>query len=457
MSEPVTENIPEEQFQEDIEEKEEPKEPAKEKGKDKDKDSGKRERRRATAYMVSGLLVSLLLVFIFSNAITMITAQMTYDATLAVKKTMLEENVENMVSYLDACTTVYTDEHPDATKEEIEKAMYDIAYRKIYSETHMDGTYMWIQKVLDYNGGDGYAVRLIHPNLSDTEGDLLSTNTVNQDGSRAYEEELEGVKKDGHVFLDYHFKKLESDEVTEKVTYSRLYKPFDWIICMGVNIDDLDHYQEQARENIRVSQALILASISLTWIVLLYLMFHAYQKTSGRLLKKRNKELSEKLQWDAVTGANSRIYGEKMLEREFDLARTGIESTLIAMLDVDYFKQFNDNYGHDLGDRVLKEFVTAIRSALREGDSVIRWGGDEFIAIIHNVKQSDLSPIGDRIVDSVRAINIPEITGEHRITTSVGMGFILPEDDSIADTVARIDEAAYAAKNAGRDNWKAVE
>ncbi len=460
MSEPDTRDLLDAPGSEDPAETADPEETTEEKEKKekkkKDTDLHRNERKRATAYMIAGLLVSLLLVFIFSNAITIITAQMTYDATLAIKKTMLEENVENMVSYLDACTKAYTDEHPDASKEEIEDAMYAIAYRKIYSETHMDGTYMWVQKVLDYNGGDGYAIRLIHPNLHDTEGDLLSTNTINQDGSRAYEEELEGVKADEHVFLDYHFKKLESDEVTEKVTYSRLYEPLDWIICMGVNIDDLDHYQEQAKENMRVSQALILASISITWIVLLYLMFRAYQKTSGRILTKRNKELSEKLKWDAVTGANSRVYGEKMLEKEFNLSRDGVEGTLIAMLDVDYFKQFNDNYGHALGDRVLREFVNAVRSALREGDSVIRWGGDEFIAIIHNVRSTDLSPIGDRIVSSVRAIDLPEIRGNHKITTSVGMGFISGEDASIENTLAKIDEAVYEAKSAGRDNWKAV-
>ncbi len=411
------------------------------------------ERRRFTSYIVVGLIVSLVLVILFSYAITLITAQMTYDATLDVKKSMLKENVDNTISYLDECADAYLADHPEADKKELEDAMYDIAYRKIYSETHVDGTYMWVQKVLDYNGGDGYAIRLIHPNLSDTEGELLSTNTVNQSGIKAYEVELEGVKKYGAVFLTYDFKKLDSDDVTQKETYSRLYDRFDWIVCMGVNLDDLSHYEEQARKNMLLSQALVIAAIFLTWMVLLYLMFNSYRKISGRMYEKKHKELRDKLDWDTVTGANSRAYGEKLLQREFEVSRHG-SRTMIAMLDVDYFKQFNDNYGHDIGDKVLKEFVEAVRNVLRDGDCVIRWGGDEFIAVLHNVDRAIAPNLGDRIVGAVRAIVIPELEGKSTITTSAGLAFFEMSDESVKAILDRADKAVYEAKEAGRDNCK---
>ena len=423
------------------------------KNKKKESDDNKSERRRISMYTVAGLAVSLLLVLLFSRAITMITAQMTYDATVEVKKSMLKENVENMISYLDACCENYLKDNPGADDKELENAMYDIAYRKIYSETHVDGTYMWIQKVLDYNGGDDYAIRLIHPNLSDTEGDYLSTNTVNPNGIKAYEEELEGVKENGSVYLTYDFKKLDSDEVTQKVTYSCLYKRFDWIICMGVNVDDLDHYQLQAKENMRTSQILILAAISITWIVLLYLMFHSYRKTSGRIFERRHRELSEKLDWDTVTGANSRSYGEKLLQREFEASRQG-SSTLVGMLDVDYFKQFNDSFGHDIGDRVLREFVNAVKNCLSDGDAIIRWGGDEFIAVAHNIDRFEASKLGDAIVTSVRNISIPGLEDKRKITSSVGLSFFESDDRSVKDILVRIDKAVYEVKETGRDNFR---
>ncbi len=411
------------------------------------------EQRRFTAYVVVGLIVSLGLVILFSYAITLITAQMTYDATLEVKKSMLKENVDNMISYLDECADSYLADHPGASESELEDAMRDIAYRKIYSETHVDGTYMWVQKVLDYNGGDGYAIRLIHPNLSDTEGELLSTNTINQNGIRAYEVELEGVKKNGAVFLTYDFKKLDSEDVTQKETYSRLYDRFDWIVCMGVNIDDLSHYQEQARKNMLLSQALVIAAIFLTWMVLLYLMLNSYRKMSGRIFEKKHKELSDKLDWDTVTGANSRAYGEKLLGREYEASRHG-SRTMIAMLDVDYFKQFNDNFGHDIGDRVLREFVNAVRNVLRDGDSVVRWGGDEFIAVLHNVDKDIAHNLGERIVGAVRSIKIPELGEDCKITTSAGLAFFEMSDESVKAILDRADKAVYEAKEAGRDNCK---
>ncbi len=417
---------------------------------EKEKNS-RSEQLRFTSYIVAGLIVSLLLVAIFSYAITLITAKMTYDSTLDVKKSMLKENVDNMISYLDECSAEYMTDHPGASGKELEDAMYEIAYRKIYSETHVDGTYMWVQKVLDYNGGDGYAIRLIHPNLSDTEGTLLSTNTVNPSGVKAYEEELEGVKANGAVFLKYDFKKLNSDEVTEKETYSRLYEPFDWIICMGVNIDDLEHYQDQARRNMWISQALVFAGIFVTWMVLLWLMFNSYRKVSG----KKHQELSEKLDWDMVTGANSRAYGEKALQREFERSKQQGIDTMIVMLDVDYFKQFNDNYGHDLGDLVLKMFVDAVRGVLRDGDSVIRWGGDEFIAVLHGVDVDVAPHLGERIVNAVRSISIPELEGRRKVTTSAGYTFFAFSDESVKDVLERADKAVYEAKESGRDNCKA--
>lgn len=411
------------------------------------------ERRRVSIYIALGLVVSLGLVIVFSYVITLITARMTYEATLEVKKSMLKENVDNMIAYIDECAKVYTDEHPDADEKELENAMYEIAHRKIYSETHVDGTYMWVQKVLDYNGGDGYAVRLIHPNLSDTEGDLLSTNTINPSGVKAYELELEGVKENGAVFLTYDFKKLYSDEVTKKETYSRLYKKFDWIVCMGVNVDDLDHYQERATENMKTSLGIVLGAIAITWLGMLHLMIGSYRRTSGRHYEKKQRELSEKLDWDTVTGANSRLYGEKLLQYEFEQSGQG-GTTMIVMLDVDYFKQFNDNYGHDLGDKVLKEFVNAVRNVLREGDAIIRWGGDEFIAVLHNVDRAFAHNLGDRIVGAIRAINIPELGGAGKVTTSAGLAFFDPADKGIKDILERADKAVYEAKEAGRDNFK---
>jgi len=95
-------------------------------------------------------------------------------------------------------------------------------------------SYIWINEVINYEGGDRYAIRRVHPNLPETEGTYLSTHAEDLAGNRPYEEELQGVKENGEHFFRYYFKKLNSEEIGEKITYAKLYKDFDWIITMGV-------------------------------------------------------------------------------------------------------------------------------------------------------------------------------------------------------------------------------
>ena len=402
---------------------------------------------------VAGVLVSVLLVILFSRAITSVSARMTYSTSLEMKKSMLKENVDNMIAYLDACADDLT-AAKGMTEEEAEAELTETARRKIYSETHVDGTYMWVQKVLDYNGGDDYAIRLIHPNLSDTEGTYLSTEVVNEMGMKAYEEELEGVKANGAVYLNYAFKKLDSDEVTEKVTYSRLYDRFDWIVCMGVNIDDLYHYRRQAQESFGIYQAIILVATAITWIGFFLIMSYSYRKSKLGVYEKKNRELSDKLNKDALTGAGSRIFGEKAMADAFEAYQSGSEYMLLLIMDVDFFKQFNDNYGHDVGDAVLKEFVKAVKGAVRKEDSMIRWGGDEFIVVLNSVAPKYQPEVADKILNAVRSINIPELEGKRKVTASMGFAYFSPEDEDAKAALARADEALYRAKEAGRNNWK---
>ena len=409
---------------------------------------------RSVTFIIVGLLISMLLVTIFSVAVTDISATMTYDTTMSVKKNMLYEYVNNMILYIDREKEEYTLEHPEATEEEVEEAMTALARKRIYGEEHSDGAYMWIQKVLDYNGGDGYAIRLIHRNLSDTEGSLLSTNEVNQMGMKAYEIELNGIRSDGEIYQNYAFKKLNSDEVTEKVTYAKLYKPFDWIICMGVNLDDIEHYRLQSQENMRSYQTMILIAIAVTWLFMLFMLFFLYRKAGLREFEKKNKELRNKLNRDVLTGASSRSYGEKLLHNEFEAFREGKRNTLIGMMDVDFFKQFNDGFGHEVGDQVLRSFVTAVRDCTRSTDSIIRWGGDEFVVILQSVPRNTMGSIADKILESIRAIRLEGLDESVRITSSMGFTYFSDSDTDYKSTLARADEGLYKAKEAGRNNWK---
>ena len=273
-------------------------------------------------------------------------------------------------------------------------------------------------------------------------------------GMKAYETELQGIVEDGEIYQNYAFKKLDSDEVTEKVTYAKLYEPFDWIICMGVNLDDVDHYRITAHDNVFKYQVITLGLVVFTWMILLFLFLIVYRRIGIREYEQKNRELKDKLNWDALTGANSRLYGDRLLEREFNEFKEGKKDTLILMMDVDHFKQFNDGYGHEIGDKVLRSFVSAVHDCTRSSDKIIRWGGDEFIVILQDVSEELLPSIADKILESVRSIKIEGLPEDVKITSSMGFAFFGKEDPDYKSTLARADEALYRAKEAGRNNWK---
>lgn len=103
-----------------------------------------------------------------------------------------------------------------------------------------DNGYLWVNAVVNYAGGDNYATRFVHPNLPETEGMMLSTNLRDIRGNTPYLTELEGVKRDGEIFFDYWFKKMDSEVIQHKMTFAKLYKPYDWIVATGVYLDDID-------------------------------------------------------------------------------------------------------------------------------------------------------------------------------------------------------------------------
>jgi diguanylate cyclase (GGDEF)-like protein len=416
------------------------------------------EYRKTLRIVVSGIIISVIFITMFSKAISAISARITYESMLTLKKTMLQETVDSTIAYIDEYVDGIdkTTEGPSGFSKEmlLEHKAEQMLRSFIYNQKFSDGTYMWVNKVLDFNGGDGYATRLIHPNLKDTEGQALSTNTVNEMGMKAYEEELNGVKENGWVYLNYAFKKIDSDEVTEKVTYSCLYKRFNWIVCMGVNLDSINTYQTRARNTFGIYHNVIMIVAVTIWIGFLMIALYVYRRAHLGIYETKNRELSNKLNMDPLTGAGSRLFGEKALADAYADYKAGHKDTLLLIADIDYFKQFNDGYGHDVGDKVLRAFTEAVKKSTRSNDSVIRWGGDEFIVILRNIPARFQPEAGDRILSSVRAIKLPELPEDVRITASMGFAYFDESDEDAKSTLSRADAALYRAKEAGRNNWK---
>jgi diguanylate cyclase (GGDEF)-like protein len=120
--------------------------------------------------------------------------------------------------------------------------------------------------------------------------------------------------------------------------------------------------------------------------------------------------------------------------------------------DLDHFKAVNDTYGHLAGDRVLRDASSAARLVIRDGDVLVRTGGEEFLVVLPGAGPDDVSAVAERIRRAVGAISVPSGDSLIGVTVSLGAASVPSTPaDTPDDLVALVDEALYAAKAAGRD------
>jgi diguanylate cyclase (GGDEF)-like protein/PAS domain S-box-containing protein len=168
-------------------------------------------------------------------------------------------------------------------------------------------------------------------------------------------------------------------------------------------------------------------------------------------LEALNKMLLAQAIHDSLTGLFNRAYLDEALPRE--LARCERDGSTIALLilDVDYFKNVNDTYGHDIGDLVLKEVARLVRGIVRAGDIPCRFGGDEIVAVMPGAPESEVAGVGERIRERVSEEQFGDENVHLAVTVSVGFAIYPTHADSAAGLFRAADRALYAAKDAGRN------
>jgi len=155
---------------------------------------------------------------------------------------------------------------------------------------------------------------------------------------------------------------------------------------------------------------------------------------------------------DPLTGIYNRRFGMTRLHEEF-VRTVQIESAIgLLMLDIDHFKGVNDTYGHSIGDRVIRQVANIAREALREGDILIRLGGDEFMAVLLGASLHDVSLTAERIRRQIdeRVISF----GDQRVQVTVSIGGVSFPEKEVAgeqELIDAADRALYHAKNSGRN------
>jgi diguanylate cyclase (GGDEF)-like protein len=169
-------------------------------------------------------------------------------------------------------------------------------------------------------------------------------------------------------------------------------------------------------------------------------------------LRERENELRHLALHDPLTGLANRTLFHERAEHAIATHSRGAKTLAVLFIDLDGFKQINDNHGHGAGDTVLTEVALRLQDCVRTGDTVGRFGGDEFAVLAEQITTvDDATIVADRII---RALRDPfEIDGrDYHITASAGVA--LHEQDATADAIIRsADEAMYTAKTAGKNHY----
>jgi len=216
-----------------------------------------------------------------------------------------------------------------------------------------------------------------------------------------------------------------------------------------------DRFNVMRREKVRVQEELIRAQQQLVDNLRSSeheLELRVAERTDE--LRELNNQLEAMSLTDALTGIANRRRFDQVLEQEWGHARRSGESLALAVMDVDWFKRYNDHYGHPAGDACLREIAQALATTVnRSTDLVARYGGEEFVFLAPMTDLAGVRGMAQKLLQAVESIALPhELSPLGRVSVSIGVAASVPGQEASAEAlVARADAALYEAKKQGRN------
>lgn len=169
----------------------------------------------------------------------------------------------------------------------------------------------------------------------------------------------------------------------------------------------------------------------------------------SQILMEKLKDTSLR---DAMTGLYNRRFLEEFIDKIVHQANRSKDTYSIMMLDVDFFKKVNDTYGHDVGDRVIVAIGQLLQENIRESDLAIRYGGEEFVVMLHNATDEGTQEIANKIHSKFAELKFDVGVGESiQKTMSIGISMFPLDGDTIWKCIKFADTALYVAKTSGRN------
>lgn len=215
------------------------------------------------------------------------------------------------------------------------------------------------------------------------------------------------------------------------------------------SIDDLSQAQEKKRMLQLLGTILTTTNSIHTTVEDAHLDLTA-TKLALEHIKAELQENRHLMQEDWLTGAQNRRAMDMVLSKEVARAQRSATKLTVAMMDLDHFKNINDDFGHDAGDKLLQHLTLVTKAVLREADSLIRYGGEEFLVILPETDINGAQFVMDRLKQAFQKNPMAYDGKSIHVTFSAGLARLQPEENGHA-LVMRADTALYEAKHAGRN------
>jgi diguanylate cyclase (GGDEF)-like protein len=180
-----------------------------------------------------------------------------------------------------------------------------------------------------------------------------------------------------------------------------------------------------------------------------YLSGAASALSNIRLLAR----MQEQANFDMLTGLYNRRFAEEYARKQFAIAKRSGQSLGVAMLDLDHFKDINDVYGHEVGDRILRHFSMTVTESIRESNVVARYGGEEFIVVLPQTSAKSCVLVAERIRQAVMTMLVPSNTASPlpQVTVSIGVAAFPEHGATLEQVIQASDKALYESKRCGRN------
>lgn len=187
-------------------------------------------------------------------------------------------------------------------------------------------------------------------------------------------------------------------------------------------------------------------SVPVSWVIVRLL----------REVETARREAERLATHDELTGLSNRRRLCELAQRELDMSQRTGEPMVVALLDLDDFKQVNDRHGHASGDLLLRAAARCIAGALRGTDLAARWGGEEFAVVLPRTGQEDGVKVVERILQALRGLKLGGPDRHFGCTASIGVAVSTDPAERFERLIERADQAMYRAKLGGKDRWEAA-